>query len=63
MTKRTLLSIFFCSTFLALWAQTISIATNNTQMVLQVNSQQRLCQTYLGERLSEQTDLGQLYMP
>ena len=44
-------------------AQTISITTDHVQLVLQVNSQKRLCQTYLGERLSEQTDLSMLAMP
>ena len=64
MIKRFLFSLVVVAiSFLAAKAQTINIATNNTQLVLQVNSQQRLCQTYLGERLSEQTDLGQLYMP
>ena len=44
-------------------AQTISITTDHTQMVLKVNDARRLYQTYLGERLSEQTDLSQLNMP
>ncbi|MBQ5936946.1 MAG: alpha-galactosidase [Bacteroidaceae bacterium] len=63
MTKRTLLFFIFHFSFLILFAQTISITTDHTQLVLQVNSQKRLCQTYLGERLSEQTDLKQLSMP
>ena len=46
-----------------IWAQTISIATDHTQLVLRVNGGGRLCQVYLGERLSEQTDLSQLNMP
>jgi alpha-galactosidase len=44
-------------------SQTISLTTDHTQMVLKVNQQKRLCQTYLGEKLSEQTDLSQLSMP
>ena len=32
-------------------------------MVFKVNEAKRLCQTYLGERLSAQTDLSQLSMP
>ena len=44
-------------------AQVINIATDHTQFVLKVNSQNRIYQTYLGERLSEQTDLTQLSMP
>ena len=60
MFKRTLLFFIFHLSFLILFAQTISIATDHTQLVLQVNSQKRLCQTYLGERLSAGTDLSQL---
>ncbi len=63
MTKRTLLFFIFHFSFLILFAQTISITTDHTQHVLQVNSQKRLCQTYLGERLSGQTDLSGLSMP
>ena len=63
MTKRTLLFFIFHFSFLILFAQTISITTDHTQLVLQVNSQRRLCQTYLGERLSDQTDLSGLSMP
>ena len=63
MTKRTLLFFIFHFSFLILFAQTISITTDHTQLVLQVNSQKRLCQTYLGERLSGQTDLSGLSMP
>ena len=63
MTKRTFLFLILHSSFFILLAQTISITTDHTQLVLQVNSQQRLCQTYLGERLSEQTDLSMLAMP
>ena len=63
MTKRTLLISYFLILFSPLWAQIISIQTDHTQLVLQVNSQKRLCQTYLGERLSSQTDLSQLSMP
>ena len=62
--KRTL-SFFILSLFhfFILSAQTISITTDHTQLVLRVNDGGRLCQTYLGERLSEQTDLSQLSMP
>ena len=63
MTKRTFLFLILHSSFFILLAQTISITTDHTQLVLQVNSQQRLCQTYLGERLSEQTDPSMLSMP
>jgi len=63
MTKRTLFFSYFLILFSPLWAQIISIQTDHTQLVLQVNSQKRLCQTYLGERLSSQTDLSQLSMP
>ncbi len=63
MTKRTLLFSYFLIFLFSLSAQTISITTDHVQLVLQVNSQKRLCQTYLGERLSEQTDLSQLSMP
>lgn len=63
MTKRTFLLSYFLILFFPFWAQTISITTDHTQLVLKVNSQKRLCQTYLGERLSSQTDLSQLSMP
>ena len=63
MTKRTLLFSYFLILLSSLSAQTISITTDHTQLVLQVNSQKRLCQTYLGERLSGQTDLSGLSMP
>ena len=63
MIKRILSFSYFLILFFPLWAQTISIQTDHTQLVLQVNSQKRLCQTYLGERLSSQTDLSQLSMP
>jgi len=65
MMKRILLTLtLLCllSTSSAI-AQTISIATDHTQLVLQVNNAKRLFQTYLGERLSAQTDLSQLSMP
>ena len=41
-------------------AQTISIATDHTQLVLKVGDAKRLYQTYLGERLSEGTDLSRM---
>lgn len=44
-------------------AQTINITTNRTQLVLQVKENGRLYQTYLGARLSETTELSQIYMP
>ena len=56
------LSIINCQLSIV-FAQTISITTDHTQMVLKVNAAKRLYQTYLGERLSEQTDLSQLNMP
>ena len=63
MTKRAFSFFIFHFSFLILLSQTISITTDHTQLVLQVNSQKRLCQTYLGERLSDQTDLSGLSMP
>ena len=56
------LSIVSCQLSI-LSAQTINITTDHTQMVFKVNEAKRLCQTYLGERLSAQTDLSQLSMP
>lgn len=44
-------------------AQTINITTNRTQLVLQVKENGRLYQAYLGARLSETTELSQIYMP
>ncbi len=41
----------------------IVIATDNTQMVMQVKDNGRLYQTYLGERLTDGTDLNLLDMP
>ena len=41
----------------------ISIHTDNVQMVLEVKSNGRLYQAYLGERLSEATPLSLLFMP
>lgn len=41
----------------------ISIATNNTQLVLQVKDDGRVYQTYLGARLSAGTNLDNLCMP
>lgn len=41
----------------------ISITTDNTQLVLQVKDNGRLYQTYLGQRLSPQTDIATLDMP
>ena len=63
MTKRAFFFSYFLIFTISLFSQTISITTDHTQLVLQVNSQKRLCQTYLGERLSSQTDLSQLSMP
>ena len=63
MTKRAFSFFHFLIISLYLSAQTISIQTDHTQLVLKVNSQKRLCQTYLGERLSSQTDLSGLSMP
>lgn len=42
---------------------TISIATNHTQLVLQVKNDGRLYQTYLGERLTSGTPTSALDMP
>jgi alpha-galactosidase len=44
-------------------AQTISITTRNTQLVMKVKDNGRLYQTYLGPRLSATTDLEQLDQP
>ena len=63
MTKRTFLFSCFLILLFSLSAQTISITTDHTQLVLKVSQQKRLYQTYLGERLSSQTDLSQLSMP
>ena len=63
MTKRAFSLLYLFTFSLLMSAQTISITTDHVQMVLKVNQQKRLCQTYLGERLSEQTDLAQLSMP
>ncbi len=41
----------------------ISIATDHVQLVLKVKDNGRLYQTYLGERLSAQTDIGLLNQP
>ena len=41
----------------------ISITTNNTQLVLQVKDNGRVYQTYLGSRLSAETNLDDLCMP
>lgn len=49
--------------FSMLSAQTINIVTDHTQMVLKVSDSKRLYQTYLGERLTAQTDLSELNMP
>ena len=61
--KRTLSFLILHLSFFILLAQTISITTDYTQLVLKVNDGGRLCQTYLGERLSAETDLSQLSMP
>lgn len=63
MKKRTLLLSYFLIAMFPIWAQTISIQTDHTQLVLQVKNDGRLYQTYLGERLSAATDLSQLSMP
>lgn len=63
MTKRSLLSICLAAFSLLLQAQTIDISTDHIQLILKVNHQKRLMQTYLGERLSAGTDLSQLSMP
>ena len=41
----------------------ISIHTDNVQLVLEVKSNERLYQAYLGEKLSEGTPLSLLFMP
>ena len=41
----------------------ISIHTDNVQLVLEVKSNGRLYQAYLGEKLSEGTPLSLLFMP
>ena len=63
MTKRAFSFLYFLILSLCLSAQTISIETDHIQMVLKVNGDGRLYQTYLGERLSAETDLSQLNMP
>ncbi len=61
--QRFLLGLLASFSVLTGMAQTISIATDHTQLVLKVGDAKRLYQTYLGERLSEGTDLSQLAMP
>lgn len=63
MIKKTLSFLHFLIFSFCLSAQTISITTDHTQLVLKVNQQKRLYQAYLGERLSGQTDLSLLSMP
>lgn len=46
-----------------LFSQVINIQTDCSQLVLKVKDNQRLYQTYLGERLAEGTDLMMLDMP
>ncbi len=43
--------------------KTISITTDNTQIVLKVKDNNRLYQTYLGQRLSDNTDLADIESP
>jgi len=50
-------------TFRAAAETNISIATDHIQLVLKVKDNGRLYQTYLGERLSDQTDISLLSQP
>ena len=58
----TLVSLLSVPAFM-LAHSNISITTNSTQLVLQVKDNGRLYQTYLGNRLSDQTNLDDLCMP
>jgi len=63
MIKKTLSFLHFFILSLCLSAQTISITTDHTQLVLKVSAQKRLYQAYLGQRLTDRTDLSLLSMP
>lgn len=60
--NKNLLSLLFLLTipFFSLAGNTINISTNNTQLVLKVDDNGRLYQTYLGKRLSSATPLENL---
>lgn len=59
----TILSALLALHTFAAGKTNISITTDNTQLVLQVKDNGRLYQTYLGQRLSPQTDITTLDMP
>lgn len=63
MIKKTLSFLLFFILSFCLSAQTISITTDHTQLVLKVSGQKRLYQAYLGQRLTDRTDLSLLSMP
>ena len=63
MKQLIILSMFLAALNVRAEQTTINIATNHTQLVLQVKNDGRLYQTYLGARLSEETPTDALDMP
>ena len=63
MKQLIILSMFLAALNVRAEQTIINIATNHTQLVLQVKNDGRLYQTYLGARLSEETPTDALDMP
>ena len=63
MKQLIILSMFLAALNVRAEQTTINIATNHTQLVLQVKNDGRLYQAYLGARLSEETPTDALDMP
>ena len=63
MKRLIILSMFLAALNVRAEQTIINIATNHTQLVLQVKNDGRLYQTYLGARLSEETPTDALDMP
>ncbi|MBQ8127675.1 MAG: alpha-galactosidase [Prevotella sp.] len=63
--KQTIISLLMLAGLVcpATAATNINITTRNTQLVLQVKDNGRLYQSYLGERLSDATDLSRFSQP
>ena len=63
--KRFIISISLAFCFLGTIGskENISITTDNTQLVYQIGENNRLYQTYLGQRLQGNTNLDMLRMP
>lgn len=59
----TFITALLCIAATASAKTNISIATNSTQLVMQVKDNGRLYQTYLGQKLAANTDLNLLNMP